>query len=175
VTIVEAVRSPLAAATSVLGIGDHARIGFEGGAAFDPSGYAWAYVYGAAVEHLLRDVFVGADLRDATDCLADVQSVLTQRELGHLRTACAVAQPAYENTAAGNSGRDHRVGHRGAPQRRACRGQARPVRWVRVLHVWSELSASVRRLSMVGFPCDRGRRFRVAPLQLVLRRVLDGH
>src|SRR4051794_39167019 len=69
-TIVEAVRSPLQAVQSRLGIGKHAWVGFEGGAAFDPSGYASTYTYGGAVERLVRDVFAGADLFDATECLA---------------------------------------------------------------------------------------------------------
>jgi Xaa-Pro aminopeptidase len=99
-TIVEAVRSPLAAVKSELGIGNRATIGFEGGAAFDPSGYASTFMYGAGIEHLLRDVFTGADLCDATNCLAVLQSVLTEGELRRLRTACAVAQAAYEKTAA---------------------------------------------------------------------------
>ena len=85
---------------SGLGIGHTATIGFEGGAAFDPSGYASTYGYGAAVEHLLHDVFLAPDLCDATDCLADLQSVLTDCELRRLRTACAIAQLAYQNTAA---------------------------------------------------------------------------
>jgi Xaa-Pro aminopeptidase len=99
-TVTEAVRKPLAAATSRLGIGEGATLGFEGSGATDPSGYAANYVYGASVEHLLRDVFAGADLRDATECLAELQSVLTAPERGRLRTACAVAQAAYENTSA---------------------------------------------------------------------------
>jgi Xaa-Pro aminopeptidase len=99
-TIVEAVRRPLAAATSGLAIAGTATVGFEGGAAFDPSGYASTCVYGAALEHLLPDVFPRADLRDATECLAELRSVLTERELRRLRTACAIAQAAYENTAA---------------------------------------------------------------------------
>jgi Xaa-Pro aminopeptidase len=99
-TIVEAVRDPLAAAKSGLGIPSGATIGCEGGAAFDPSGYASTYMYGAAAEPLLRDVFGRAGVRDAADCLAELRSVLTPRELGRLRTACAVAQAAYENTAA---------------------------------------------------------------------------
>src|SRR4051794_6758090 len=73
-TIVEAVRNPLVAMKSELGIGSRATIGFEGGAAFDPSGYASTFMYGAGIERLLQDVFTGADLRDATDCLAVLQS-----------------------------------------------------------------------------------------------------
>jgi Xaa-Pro aminopeptidase len=99
-TIVEAVRGPLAAATSALGIGNRATIGFEGGAAFDPSGYASTCTYGAAIADLLRDLFGGATLCDATECLAELRSVLTEHELRRLRMACAVAQAAYENTAA---------------------------------------------------------------------------
>ena len=99
-TIVEAVRTPLAALKSGLGIGSAATIGFEGGAGFDPSGYASTYTYGGAMEHLLRNVFADARLCDATDCLAEFRSVLTTRELRRLRTACAVAQAAYEHTAA---------------------------------------------------------------------------
>ena len=99
-TVVDAVRDPLAAAKSDLAIGKAATIGFEGGAAFDPSGYASTYLYGAAIEPLLRGVFPGASLRDATDCLAELQSVLTGRELRRLRTACGVAQSAFEKTAA---------------------------------------------------------------------------
>jgi Xaa-Pro aminopeptidase len=99
-TVVDAVRDPLAAAKSNLRIGTAATIGFEGGVAFDPSGYASTFLYGAAVEHLIRDVFTGASLRDATGCLAALQSVLTTRELRRLRTACGVAQLAFEKTAA---------------------------------------------------------------------------
>jgi Xaa-Pro aminopeptidase len=99
-TIVDAVRRPLAAARSSLGIGDGAVVGFEGGAAFDPSGYASTCTYGAALEHLIPHIFPRANLYDATDCLTELRSVLTSRELRRLRTACSVAQAAYENTAA---------------------------------------------------------------------------
>jgi Xaa-Pro aminopeptidase len=99
-TIIEAVRGPLAAATSALGLRSGATIGFEGGAAFDPSGYASTYTYGAALKHLLRGAFAGAHVCDATECLAELQSVLTERELHRLRIACAVAQAAFESTAA---------------------------------------------------------------------------
>src|SRR4051794_40416723 len=68
-TVHDAVRQPLAAANTALGIRAGATVGFEAGGFFDPSGYASRFVYGAGMGPLLHEILPGVTLSDATDCL----------------------------------------------------------------------------------------------------------
>jgi Xaa-Pro aminopeptidase len=97
---VNAVRGALAAARSSLGIGAGAVIGYDGGGWVDPHGYAATFTYGTAITTLLQQAFDGAQLRDASEALSRLRSVLTPYELERVRKACAIARQAYERTAA---------------------------------------------------------------------------
>jgi Xaa-Pro aminopeptidase len=74
-----------------------ARVGFEGGAAFSPSGYASSLVRGASLCGLLADVFAARE--DATALLEGLRSRLTGLELVPLRRACDIARLAFIDTA----------------------------------------------------------------------------
>jgi len=100
ITTVDAVPSPLEAVGGILGVGRGTVLGFDGGAAFDPSGYASTFTYGRAMEHVLHDVFPECELRDASEPLGRLRAVLTPRELDRLRAASAIARAAYEHAAA---------------------------------------------------------------------------
>src|SRR6185437_15576691 len=76
-----------------------ATVGFEAGGAFDPSGYASSFVYGASLYGLLRASFPAATLSDGSDCLAGLRSTLTLREIGVLRQACGIAWDAFARVA----------------------------------------------------------------------------
>lgn len=95
----EAVRGPLRDLARDLGIRQGARVGFEGGASFDPSTYASEFVYGAGMPEVLQAGLPGPVLIDASQSLTRWRSVLTRLELGVLRRACEIARRAFAVTA----------------------------------------------------------------------------
>jgi Xaa-Pro aminopeptidase len=94
----ECVREPLSELLTSLKL-QRATVAFEDGAAFAPASYASTFVFGASTGPLLRSVLPLATLRDGTSCLAGLRSVLSAREQGLVRRACAIARSAFEFTA----------------------------------------------------------------------------
>ncbi len=70
------------------------RIGFEQADAFEPAGYAPHFFRGNAVR-LLRRAFPSATLAPADELLAQLRSVKTDAETGHIQTACRLAEHAF--------------------------------------------------------------------------------
>jgi len=97
----QAVLDPLTGLEKVLGFRSGTKVGFEGGASFDPSSYAATFIYGAGIEALLGTAFPFVALVDATECLARLHSVLTPRELDLIRRACDIARAAFLATSSG--------------------------------------------------------------------------
>lgn len=72
------------------------RIGLGSGPASQPSCYSCVNVYGASLRQMLARALPEANLMEAGDTLAKLESVKTAREISHIRTACSVAAAAYE-------------------------------------------------------------------------------
>jgi Xaa-Pro aminopeptidase len=93
-SIAEIVRDPLTHLGTVLNLRPGVKIGLESDS-FHPSGYASTFVYGESIRQLLEEVFPLAVLVNATDSLDRLRAVLTPRELGLIRQACAIARQAF--------------------------------------------------------------------------------
>jgi Xaa-Pro aminopeptidase len=72
------------------------RIGFEQTDAFEPAAYAPQTLRGSAVR-LLRRAFPSATLAPADELLAEMRTVKTPAETEHIRTACRIAEQAFNN------------------------------------------------------------------------------
>ena len=96
--ITEIVRGPLSRLKTVLSLPAGSKLGFEG-SSFDPSSYAATFVYGAGIQQLLENAFPLVTNVNASDSLDRLRSVLTCRELGLVRQACAIARHAFVETA----------------------------------------------------------------------------
>jgi Xaa-Pro aminopeptidase len=94
-TIPEAVLPPLSKAAKALKLPSKPRIGFEGKASYDPSGYAAKFVYGAGIHEILNAAFPEAQILDATGTLDRLRAVLTPSELGYVRRACEIARRGF--------------------------------------------------------------------------------
>jgi len=92
---VEAVREPLREVMRTLGL-EAGRIGYEQGAAFEPVSYASMHLYGGALPQLLQDVAPRCTLVPADDLLTRQRTVKTPEEIARIRTACHIAEAAFE-------------------------------------------------------------------------------
>jgi Xaa-Pro aminopeptidase len=72
------------------------RIGFEQTDAFEPAAYASNLLRGSAVR-LLRRAFPAATLAPADELLAEMRTIKTPEETEHIRTACRIAEQAFQN------------------------------------------------------------------------------
>ena len=72
------------------------RIGFEQADAFEPASYAPQTLRGSTVR-LLRRAFPAATLAPADELLAEMRTVKTPAETEHIRTACRIAEQAFNN------------------------------------------------------------------------------
>jgi Xaa-Pro aminopeptidase len=72
------------------------RIGFEQAEAFEPVGYAPNLFRGSAAR-LLRRAFPSATLAPADELLAQMRSIKTVAEIQHIRTACVLAEQAFQH------------------------------------------------------------------------------
>jgi Xaa-Pro aminopeptidase len=71
------------------------RIGFEHTDAFEPASYAPHMLRGSAVR-LLRKAFPSATLAPADELLAEMRTIKTPAEIEHIRTACRIAEQAFQ-------------------------------------------------------------------------------
>ena len=71
------------------------RIGFEQTDAFEPAAYA-PQMLRASAARLLRRAFPSATLAPADELLAEMRSVKTPAEIEHIRTACRIAEQAFD-------------------------------------------------------------------------------
>ncbi|MFL6353479.1 MAG: M24 family metallopeptidase [Bryobacteraceae bacterium] len=71
------------------------RIGFEQTDAFEPASYAPHMLRGSAVR-LLRKAFPSATLAPADELLAEMRTIKTPAEIQHIRTACRIAEQAFQ-------------------------------------------------------------------------------
>ncbi len=91
------------------------RIGFEQTEAFEPASYAPHMLRGSAVR-LLRKAFPSATLAPADELLSEMRTIKTPAETEHIRTACRIAEQAFQKGA-----RLLRVGMTEAEAAAACR------------------------------------------------------
>lgn len=73
----------------------HARIGYEHGAATVPASYVATHLYGASIVQLLIEALPSAALVGADSLLAVWAMLKTPYEVDRIRTACALAEPAF--------------------------------------------------------------------------------
>lgn len=97
-TITERIHDALGEVSASLGLHAGSVTGYEGGAWFDPAGYASTFIYGAGIEGILGAAFPASALVDATQPIERLRSVLTGHEVGRLRLACSVAGAAFLET-----------------------------------------------------------------------------
>ena len=71
------------------------RIGFEQTDAFEPASYAPQTLRGSAVR-LVRRAFPSATLAPADELLSEMRTVKTPAETEHIRTACRIAEQAFD-------------------------------------------------------------------------------
>ena len=93
-TVVEAIRAPLAEAGHALGL-EGARLGYEGGAWYEPATYASMFLYGEAMHPLLERCFAPFSLVPFDDTLSRLRSVKTDAEVTRIAAACRVAERAF--------------------------------------------------------------------------------
>jgi Xaa-Pro aminopeptidase len=98
-TAEKAVREPLGALLVALGL-SRARLGYEGGPAYEPVSYASMHLYGPAMPELLRAVAPQAELSPASDLLERLASMKTASELKCVRAACRIVAGAFDYGAA---------------------------------------------------------------------------
>jgi Xaa-Pro aminopeptidase len=85
-----------------------ARIGYEYGAASEPSSYSGMNLYGSALIDMLRNAASSAPLAPAEQLLSRLACVKTAAEVDRIRMACQVAAQAFEH--------GHRMVREGAPE-----------------------------------------------------------
>ncbi len=95
VPAVEIVREPLRQLARALGVAGAPRVGFEGGAQFDPAIDAGHFAYGVEIHRVLDAAFTQRARVDATPLLERLRAILTPRELDDLRAACATVRDAF--------------------------------------------------------------------------------
>ncbi len=89
------VRRALGIAAAELGLGRNSVLGYEKDEAVVPVPYAALHVFGACIPEMLSAAIPQATLRDTTDLLERMRSVLTRREIDRVRTACRIGQQAF--------------------------------------------------------------------------------
>lgn len=72
-----------------------ARIGYQVGAASEPSTYAGMHLYSHAVIEMLREAAASAPLAPADELLARLSAVKTPEEVQRIRLSCQIAEQAY--------------------------------------------------------------------------------
>ena len=72
-----------------------ARIGYELGAASEPSTYAGMYLYSHSILDILRVAAPSAPLAPIDDMVRRLAAVKTPQEIDRIRTACQIAESAY--------------------------------------------------------------------------------
>jgi len=75
---------------------DRARIGVERRASLGPSSYLAQFHYGSALHTTVQNAFPHSTLFPADDLLDQLGMIKTPQELDRLRSACKIAQTAYE-------------------------------------------------------------------------------
>jgi Xaa-Pro aminopeptidase len=88
----EAMRAPL---RELLGA-QPGRIGLESGEASEPASYAAIHLYGASIRQFLTECFPQASLNAADEILSRLRAVKTPVEIERIRTACRIAESAFE-------------------------------------------------------------------------------
>jgi Xaa-Pro aminopeptidase len=74
------------------------RVGFEQTDAFEPAAYS-PQMLRASAARLLRRAFPSATLAPADELLAEMRTVKTPAEIEHIRTACRIAEGAFDKGA----------------------------------------------------------------------------
>jgi Xaa-Pro aminopeptidase len=90
----QAVLAPLGELAGRLGA-SRGRIGWEGGAAWEPAPFASMHLYGSSLARMIGRTVFGASLHDASETIARLRAVLTEAERAHVRRACAMADRAF--------------------------------------------------------------------------------
>ena len=94
-SVAEAARGPLRELIMSLGL-DCARLGYERGAASEPSSYAGMHMFGAQILEILRFAAPSAPLAPADHLLAALAAVKTPEEVDQIRGACRIVAQAFE-------------------------------------------------------------------------------
>jgi Xaa-Pro aminopeptidase len=89
-----AIVKPLGDAARDMGLGG--RIGYEAGPAVVPAPYVGMHLYGADLPRLLNEAIANSLPVAADDILGVLRSVPTDREAARIRSACHIAQRAFE-------------------------------------------------------------------------------
>ena len=92
---IQAVHEPLAQLLRSAGINENAVIGYEGAYSPIAAAYTQVGVPGPATLDLLRQLFLGGYLRDATAMLDELASIKTGEELGHIQRSEEVARQGF--------------------------------------------------------------------------------
>ncbi len=90
-------REPLQRGAKALS--NRARLGIEQGETTEPASYAATHLYGRAIEQLLEATFPAAVIECADDALAKLRSLKTPEENNRIRTACRLAERAFQHGA----------------------------------------------------------------------------
>ena len=95
----EAVKKPLQEITRKLNIGKGSRVGFEDAAVSEPATYAAMNIYGTSFQDLVKEAISDAEMIQASHLLTQLCSILTNDEIGRVKTACEIASKAFESGA----------------------------------------------------------------------------
>jgi Xaa-Pro dipeptidase len=96
VTTAEAIRAPFRGLVKSFSA-KPARVGLETHETSEPASYAAMHLYGGMMRQLCEDAFNLAALSSADAVLADLRSHKTEFEIGRIRTACQIAEKAFQN------------------------------------------------------------------------------
>ncbi len=94
-TTLEAVCEPLRALLRAAGLADGGAVGYEGSAAPIATAYTQVGIPTPATMDVLAALLPEAALRDASPLLADLRSVKTAAEIGHIERSAAVAREGF--------------------------------------------------------------------------------
>jgi Xaa-Pro aminopeptidase len=95
VTVAEAIRIPLRELVKSFSA-KPVRVSFEMQETFEPASYAAMHLYGETMRQLCQDAFNLVALISADAVLADLRTRKTEFETGRIRTACQIAERAFQ-------------------------------------------------------------------------------
>ena len=96
VTTAEAIRAPFRGLVKSFSA-KPARVGLETHETSEPASYAAMHLYGGMMRQLCEDAFNLAALSSVDAVLADLRGHKTEFEIGRIRTACQIAERAFQN------------------------------------------------------------------------------
>lgn len=96
VTTTEAIRTPFRELAESFSA-DPVRLGFEARETSEPASYAAMHLYSGTMRHLLEETFNIATLTPADGLLADLRARKIELEVRQIRTACRIAERAFQH------------------------------------------------------------------------------